>query len=142
MDYPTVSTELFTWGVMDQIRYNQFVHDPSPAQAIKTIQFAQSAFYSLYGDHWDRFIELRDKVNIEFNSPDSLVLVDDTVVFSISTNAVTPESLAILKVYLDANGWETMVVTQKGIYSIKIMGKFTSADNYEFVLTPKRGQPE
>lgn len=142
MDYPTISYQLITSDVMDQIRYDQSKFDVTPAQAVKTIQFARSPFYDLYGDHWNDFLELREKAITCFNSPDHLKLEHDQVIFGMSTNAVTPESLAILKVYFGGLGWETMVVNRTGMIAFKYDGKFSSASTYEFKLTPKRGQLE
>jgi len=137
MEIQNVSKELLSDVVMYNILNDWSNTPPTPVRAKQTLIFGTSSFYDLYSNHWDSFVELRKDVRIALSDPAHLKLENNEVVFNLSSNEVSPESLGILKVYLEQSGWESFTVGCTGYVNFVWQGTFSNKTCYEFRLTNK-----
>lgn len=140
MDIQTVTPELLTNAVVSYILTDWSTVPPTPDVAITTILFKGSAFYDLYGNHWDSFVDLRKEVSNALIDPAHLKLVNNEIVFNLNSNEVSPESLGILKVFLTQCGWDSFTVHCTGYVNFLYRGTMGSKSCYEFRLTNKRAK--
>lgn len=138
MEQQTVSRDLLVGSVLQQILHDNSKLNATPKQAKNTLDFANTAFFYLYGDHWEDYISLRHEVNRTFGNPKALKLVDDALVFDIvSTINFSYEVMTIARTYLKECGWTVDSIERTGkFWCITAQGTDVNYI-YTFKLTPK-----
>lgn len=111
MQVVPVSRDLLVGSVISKLSMDQDHYPQSPERVKVTLEFKDSAFYSLYGVMWLDFLKLRRQVNVIMSNPTELGLHENKINFLLVTDHNFPKVAPILVTYLNLIGWKSVTFT-------------------------------
>ncbi len=136
MKYDFVATKLITDSVLAMIVNDFRTYPQNPCRVATTLEFRKSAFYKQYGEHWENFLRLRDDFNRHLSNPSKIKKSRGKIIFELNSNDISPDTLAILNIYLGVVGWDSLTVKYRGSTFVTM----EPVKIWTVTLTPKEGE--